>query len=103
MRLKNKVISIRVSDTEYYIITQRAKEAKKTITDFLIASAFKQKITVINDLNSFRTELNRIGNNLNQLTVLAQMNKITAVDLTQCHDEIGKITNELCKITASCS
>lgn len=102
MRKKDKVIAIRVGDLEHYMITHKAKDSHKTITDFLIACAFEKKINVI-DIKPLQKEINYIGRNLNQITTLANMGKISAVNLTEFTEELKKITVELDRIKARCS
>ena len=102
MRKKNKVIAIRVSDDEHYIITQKAKDANKTVTDFLIDCASKKKICVI-DIKPLQKEINYIGRNLNQVITLANMGRIGTVNLTEFTEELKNITSELGRIKMRCS
>lgn len=50
-----------------------------TITNYIINSCLKNKIIVINGLDKVDTELRRIGNNINQLTKLANERIIKTV------------------------
>ena len=42
-----------------------------TISKFILNSCLKDNIVIINGLDKFETELRRVGNNINQLTRLA--------------------------------
>ena len=102
MRNRNKVISIRVSETEYYAIKKLANEARQSMTDYIIRCSMKKRIMVI-DVNSLVAEVKRIGNNLNQLTRLANMGRITAVQLSETKNGLTYIYGELQKILKRCS
>jgi hypothetical protein len=43
-------------------------------------------------------QLSKIGNNLNQLTVLAHQGKIKEVNLTKTREEFTGLWDELCKL-----
>lgn len=73
MRIRNKTIPFRVTEKELEIIDQKAAKAKLSRTDFLIAAALGKEITLMEDLKPILYELRRIGNNINQLTKLANM------------------------------
>lgn len=61
-----------------------------TITKFIVSSCLKDKI-IINGLDKVDTELRRIGNNINQLTRLANERIITVVDLKNLRMEVNNI------------
>lgn len=48
---------------------------------------------MVDGLNEVVSELRRIGNNINQLTYLANSGRIYAVDLSEVKQEIGKVWN----------
>ena len=62
-----------------------------TITKFILSSCLKDKIVIINGLDKIDVELRRIGNNINQLTKLANERVITAVDLKEVRMEVINI------------
>lgn len=76
MRIRNKTIPFRVTEKELEIIDKKAAKAKLSRTDFLIAAALGKEITLMEDLKPILYELRRIGNNINQLTKLANMESI---------------------------
>ena len=84
MRKRNISIPIRVSDKELAVIDKKAEKARLTRTEYLITCATGKEITLIEDLKPILADLRRIGNNLNQLTRLANMGKIEAVSLAEC-------------------
>lgn len=73
------------------IIESKAKELNMTITKFIVSSCLKDKIVIINGLDKVDTELRRIGNNINQLTKLANEKIITVIDLKELRMEVNNI------------
>ena len=78
---KDKKINIRLTEKEKSIIELKAKKLNMTITKFIVSSCLKDKIVIVNGLDKVDTELRRIGNNINQLTRLANEKIITVIDL----------------------
>ncbi len=88
---KDKKINIRLTEKEKSIIEAKAKKLNMTITKFIISSCLKDKIVIINGLDKIDTELRRIGNNINQLTRLANEKIITIIDLKELRMEVNNI------------
>ena len=65
-RKRNQTISIRLTPAEKKEITAKAKQAKMTLTDYLIECSRNTEITVT-DLSEVLVDLKRIGNNINQI------------------------------------
>ena len=68
---KDKKINIRLTEKEKSIIESKAKKLNMTLTKFIVSSCLKDKIVIVNGLDKVDSELRRIGNNINQLTRLA--------------------------------
>lgn len=98
MKKKDR-IEIRVTPEEKMLITLKSKQANQSISEFLIKSSVENKVVVINDLTQMTTELRRIGNNINQLTRLANSRIITCVDLEGTKKELQKIWQSLNLLT----
>ena len=62
-----------------------------TITKFIVSSCLKDKIVIVNGLDKVDTELRRIGNNINQLTRLANEKIITVIDFKELRMEVNHI------------
>ena len=88
---KDKKINIRLTEKEKYIIESKAKKLNMTITKFIVSSCLKDKIVIVNGLDKVDTELRRIGNNINQLTRLANEKIITVIDLKELRMEVNNI------------
>jgi len=88
---KDKKINLRLTEKEKNIIESKAKKCNMTITKFIVSSCLKDKIIIVNGLDKVDSELRRIGNNINQLTRLANEGIITTVDLREVRMEVINI------------
>lgn len=88
---KDKKINIRLTEKEKSIIESKAKKLNMTITKFIVSSCLKDKIVIVNGLDKVDSELRRIGNNINQLTRLANEKIITVIDLKELRMEVNNI------------
>ena len=68
-RKRNQTLTIRVTAGEKDAITQKASKARMSITDYIVASSQLTQIHVAEDTRPLVTELKRIGNNLNQISM----------------------------------
>lgn len=83
--------NLRLTEKEKNIIESKAKKCNMTITKFIVSSCLKDKIIIVNGLDKVDSELRRIGNNINQLTRLANEKIITVVDLKEVKVEVNNI------------
>ena len=90
---KDKIITIRVSEKEKEKLIKKSIKAELSLSEYLIEQGLDKDIVKIEGLNEFITELRRIGNNINQLTYLANSGRIYTVDLSEVKQEIGKVWN----------
>ena len=100
---KNKRINARATEKEYEKILLKSKKSKLSISDYIILSALGEEIIVIEELKDMVHNVAKIGNNINQLTVLAHTKRINVVDLKGFKDELNnmwQILNELTKDTS---
>ena len=88
---KDKKINIRLTEKEKSIIEVKAKKLNMTLTKFIVSSCLKDKIVIVNGLDKVDSELRRIGNNINQLTRLANEKIITVIDLKELRMEVNNI------------
>ena len=63
-------ISFRVSDYEHKLVQSKVKQSGIRMSDFCRHAVLGKKIRTVKGLDKCSYELNKIGNNLNQLTVL---------------------------------
>ena len=88
MRTRNVSVPFRVTEKELEAIDKKAEKAKMNRTEYLITAATTKRITLIEDIKPLLTELRRIGNNLNQITKLANMGKVDAINLTETSEAL---------------
>lgn len=88
---KNKIITIRVTEKEKEKLIKKSINAELSLSEYLIEQGLDKDIIRIEGLDEFITELRRIGNNINQLTHLANSGAIYTVDLSNIKIELGKI------------
>ena len=73
---KNKQFSIRISSQNLETIRRKAIQAHMTQSDYVTACCLGKRIVILNGLKEVLRQQKAIGNNLNQLTVLANMGKV---------------------------
>lgn len=88
---KEKRITFRVSREQYEIISKKADSAQMSVGTYVRAAALKHKIVRIEGLKDVAHELKAIGRNINQITTLANMGQIQAVDLSRLTDQMYDI------------
>ena len=96
--MKNKFLSIRISDDDLEAIHRKAEQAHLSVTDYVTKCCLKKQITVIEDLNSVLKEEKAIGNNLNQLTLLSHMGKIKTVNFEKLTEQFVRLNSALSKV-----
>ena len=97
-RRKPIPITFRVTERDAETIRQKAKSAEMDLTKYLTTCAVGKEIKRIDGINDFISELRQQGTNLNQLTTLSNMGRISAVDLSETYElylEIQKILKEI--------
>lgn len=77
---KDKIITIRVSEKEKKKLIEKSEIAKLSLSEYLIEQGFDKEIVIVDGLSEVVAELRRIGNNINQLTYLANSGRIYNVD-----------------------
>ena len=90
---KDKIVTIRVSEKEKKKLIEKSEVAKLSLSEYLIKQGLHKEIVIVDGLNEVVAELKRIGNNINQLTYLANSGRIYTVDLSEVKQEIGKVWN----------
>ena len=93
------LIKARVTEQEKNIILSRFKESGlNNFSRFVRNCCLNNPIIIIGDLKELTLELHRIGNNLNQLTMLCHQGMITAPDISEATTSLKKIYKELTDI-----
>ena len=92
---KNKQFSIRISSQDLETIRQKAAQAHMSQSDYVTACCLGKRIVILNGLKEVLRQQKAIGNNLNQLAVLANMGKVQFANLDSAAQEFSKINTAL--------
>ena len=93
--MKDRKMSIRISDEDLQTLHHKAEEAKLTLTEYVTQCALGKQIIVIDGLDELIRQQKAIGRNLNQLTTLCNMGKINCVDLQKLTDEFAALNRSI--------
>ena len=96
---KTEIITARMTLADKKAIHQRVKAAGMTVTDYLTTCALNKQLVRVDGLDDLLSELKAQGRNLNQLTTLANMGKITVLR----SDELINSYTDLCQRLARIS
>ena len=96
--MKDKKLSIRISEDEFLEIHDLADQAGLTLTDYVTECCLGHQIIVINGLDDVLRQQKAIGNNLNQLTMLCNMGRIQAPDLDDLIEQYTEMNEKLSEV-----
>ena len=88
---KNKQFSIRISEQDLETIRRKAAQAHMSQSDYVTACCLGKRIVILNGLKDVLRQQKAIGNNLNQLAVLANMGNVQFANLDSAAQEFSKI------------
>ena len=98
---KTAIITARMTSADQKAITQRAKAPGITVTDYLTICALEKEIVRVDGLDDLLSELKAQGRNLNQLTTLANMGRLSVLrgddlirEYTRLCDTLGALVWE---------
>ena len=96
--MKNRKLSIRISEADLKTVHQQAEKANMTLTAYVTACCLGKEIVVIHGLDEVIRQQKGIGRNLNQLTTLANMSKVKVVYLQELTDAYASVSSLLSDI-----
>ena len=96
--MKDKKMSIRISEDDLNIVHYKAEQAKLTMTEYVTQCALGKQIFVIDGLDEVLRQQKAIGKNLNRLTVLSNMGKISSINLEQLTVEYAELNRTLTEL-----
>ena len=92
---KTEIITLRVTPKTKDRIRAKARELNLTVTDYLCLCGLGKRIVRVDGLDKVLSELKAQGRNLNQLTTLANMGKITLVYGDRLAESYGQVSEQL--------
>ena len=96
--MKNRKLSIRISDADWQRFHDKAEQADMSLTEYVTACCLGKQIVVIDGLEEVIRQQKAIGRNLNQLTTLANMGKVRAAYLKELTDAYAQVSSLLSDI-----
>ena len=96
---KTKRINLRVTEKDYEKINKKAKKAKLNMSQYVSLSALDRDFVIIEDLKDLIHQLSKVGNNLNQLTMLAHQNRLKEINVRETQAVLKEIWELLNKIS----
>ena len=95
---KDRQFSIRISTQDLETIRRKAAQAHMSQSDYVTACCLGKQIVILDGLKEVLRQQKAIGNNLNHLTVLANMGKVQFANLDSAAQEFSKINTALRKL-----
>ena len=95
---ETEIITLRVTPQTKDRIRAKAQELGLTVTDYLCLCGLGKKIVQVDGLDQVLSELKAQGRNLNQLTTLANMGKVTILRGDALADKYEAICGQLCHL-----
>ena len=89
------MITIRVTKQEKETLIKKSQKLDMTLSEYLIEQGLERDIVIIEDVKNLVYELRKIGNNINQLTYLANSGAIRTVYLDGFKEDMKKIWTNL--------
>lgn len=103
MPLKNARIHLRVTDEEKQSIIEKAAQARQSVSQYILSLSENKTIIVVDGADEVTRQLLKIGNNINQIAVVANTSRKNECELpsyylkriTDYQDEIMKLLKSL--------
>lgn len=92
---KTEIITLRVTPQTKDRIRAKAREVNLTVTDYLCLCGLGKRIVRVDGLDKVLSELKAQGRNLNQLTTLANMGKVTVIYGDRLAESYAQISEQL--------
>ena len=93
--MKDKKLSIRISESDLIKIHAKAAKSKLNFTQYVTKACLGRQIFVVEGLDKVLRQQKAIGRNLNQLTTLANMGRVTCVNLSELTEQVAAVNHSL--------
>ena len=98
-RKRNQTLTIRLTAAEKDAIVRNAAKARMSLTDYIVAASLMTEIYVAEDTRPLITEMKRIGNNLNQISMKINAGAFTSYNFQEVIEMQKNIYEELYRIS----
>ena len=93
--MKDRKLSIRISEADLAKIHAKAAKSKLNFTQYVTKACLGRQIFVVEGLDEVLRQQKAIGRNLNQLTTLANMGRVTCVNLSELTEQVAAVNHSL--------
>ena len=93
--MKDRKLSIRISEDDLMKIHAKAAKSKLNFTQYVTKACLGRQIFVVEGLDKVLRQQKAIGRNLNQLTTLANMGRVTCVNLSELTEQVAAVNQSL--------
>ena len=93
--MKDKKLSIRISEADLQKIHAKAAKSKLKFTQYVTKACLGRQIFVVEGLDEVLRQQKAIGRNLNQLTTLANMGRVKCINLTELTEAVAAVNQSL--------
>jgi len=98
MSNKNERLIFRVSPHEKTLVVNKARRAKLSVSDFCRKAVLEKEIKHIEGLTEHLYELNKIGNNINQIAVAANQGRDVAPTMAAIKSRICQTLDKIDRV-----
>ena len=92
---KDIKFSTRMASADREKIKALAAKAHMSMSDYVTACCLGKRIIVIDEQKELLRQLKGIGNNVNRLTILANMGKVQIINLEKAAGELSEVSAAL--------
>ena len=96
---KTAIVTARMTPEVKQRLQERARDAGMTLTSYLIICGLGQEIVRVEGLDAVLSELKAQGRNLNQLTTLANMGRLTVLRSDELLDRYADLCKQVSRLT----
>ena len=96
---KTAIVTVRMTPKVKQQLQQRAQDANMTLTDYLCICGLGKEIVQVDGLDAVLSELKAQGRNLNQLTTLANMGRLTVLRSDELLDKYASLCEQVSRLT----
>nr|WP_325223398.1 plasmid mobilization relaxosome protein MobC [uncultured Oscillibacter sp.] len=96
---KTAIVTARMTPEVKQRLQERAQDAHMTLTNYLIICGLGQKIVRVDGLDTVLSELKAQGRNLNQLTTLANMGRLTVLRSDELINSYAALCEQVSRLT----
>lgn len=96
---KTRKVTYRLTEKDFQRVEKNAKKANLNISQYLEKLSQEAQVLDYKELEEINYKLSKLGNNINQLTMLAHQGRIKVIDFTEFSNNFSGMWDELVKLT----